>query len=252
MINKIKKLVSSFFIDTEFVSTLNEDLNKKVIIITGASKGIGKAIAQVLDKDGAKLVLVSRHKNELEKVIPASKSVLCIEGDITKQEDIDNIVKETVAKHGKIDVLINNAGMFLDKNIEEVTEKEFQSIMDTNIKSIFLFCKSLIPIMKQQKSGLIINIGSKISHNTQVTPKKVLYATTKYAVEGFSYALGKELKSYGIRVTCLMPGTVNTFVSLKSKDYMSPFSLGLLVSTIIKCKDVDFESIIFKSVSQNI
>jgi len=252
MIQTIKKLISSLFIDTEFVSPASKDLHNKVVIITGASRGMGKAIAEVLRREGAKLVLVSRNSEDVKKAFPQGENILPVQADITKEEDIQSIARQAKEKYGSIDVLVNNAGIFLDKEFESITSREFESMMDTNVKSIFLLSKAVIPHMKKQKNGLIINIGSKISHNTNVAPKKVLYATTKYAVEGLSLALHKELKPFGIRVTCLMPGTVNTFVSLKSKQFLQPFSIGYIVSMIMKCEDIHFESLLFTSKHQNI
>jgi len=106
--------------------------------------------------------------------------------------------------------------------------------------------------MKKQKSGTIINIGSKISRNSKVEAKKTLYTLTKYAVEGFSFALNRELRPFGIRVVCLMPGTVNTFFSRKYKDFMSTYDVAEIVNFIIKMDQVDFESVVFKSKRQDI
>src|SRR5438034_6267671 len=142
--------------------------------------------------------------------------------------------------------------MFLHKPVDDVSSAEFDRIVSANIKGMFLMTKEVLPYMKKRREGYIINIGSKISHNTNVAPNKVLYAMTKHAVEGFSFALNKELKSFGVRVTCLMPGTVSTFLSLKSKEFLSPSQIALIVSHIIKMKDIDFESIILKSVKQDI
>ena len=128
----------------------------------------------------------------------------------------------------------------------------WDKMITLNINSIFYMCKAILPFMKNQKSGFIINIGSKVSHNTNVAPHMVPYATTKYAVEGFSFALNKELKPFGIRVSCLMPGTANTVMTLKGKEYISPYSIGKVIAMMIASVDIDFESIIIKSKLQNI
>ena len=105
--------------------------------------------------------------------------------------------------------------------------------------------------MKRKKRGCIVNIGSKISRNTLVGANKTLYATTKYAIEGFSFALNRELKLCGIRVACLMPGTVNTFPSLAAKNYLSPYQVAEMIVLIIRSESIDFESVVFKSWRQD-
>src|SRR5258706_4180697 len=115
--DKIKKIISSFFIETELVSPVTQTLHNQVVIITGASRGIGKAIAEVLHRAGARLVLVSRHKKELEEAFAShdKKNILFIEADITREKDVQKIITETVDTFGSIDTLINNAERFLDK-----------------------------------------------------------------------------------------------------------------------------------------
>ncbi len=242
----LKKIISSFFIPTQVISPESKDLHNTVIVVTGGSSGIGKAIAEIATSQGATVVVIARHVDENKA------DGLCIKADIRNKAEVELAVQTILKKYGKIDVLINNAGIFLDKEFEKITETEYDSIINTNLKGTFFVAQAVVPSMKQHKSGTIINIGSKISHNTNVASRKVLYATTKYAIEGFSYALYKELCPFGIRVSCVMPGTVNTFVSLKSKDYLPPHELAFFIITMIKLKQVDFEGVVLKSVHQNI
>lgn len=252
MINKIKKYISSFLVDTQYISPESKDLKGVVVVITGASHGIGKAISEVLYREGASLALLSRNISKNDAIKTDEVRFVAIDTDVTDSASVRNTVNKILKKFGKIDVLINNAGQFSDKGITDLSETDYDNVMNTNVKGVFLMSQEVLKSMKQAKDGLIINIGSKISHNTNVSPNKVLYATSKYAVEGFSFALNKELKPLGIRVTCLMPGTVNTFVSTKSKQYLSPYDIGAMVLIIIKNKNIDFESILFKSVKQNL
>lgn len=254
MITGFKKLIQGKILKQNYVSPLTKNLKGQVIVITGASRGIGKAIAEVLEKEGASLVLIARDLPEFKNSFTKfdRQSTLLLKGDVSSLKDVSQMIKKIYTKFDKIDVLINNAGLFLGKPLEETSIFEFQSIVDVNLRGVFQMSAAVIPVMKKQKSGFIINIGSKISHNTNVAPNMTLYAMTKYAVEGFSYALSKELKPFGIRVTCLMPGTVNTFFSLKAREFLSPYALGLLVSMLIKFEDIDFEGIVFKSKRQNI
>lgn len=234
----IKKFISSFFIEPTITSPFTKDLTGCVIVITGGSRGLGAAMSTILSREGATVIELSRSGENST--------------DITDEAQVQEAISHILKSHGHIDVLINNAGQNVHKPLDQCTGADFESIIGTNVKGAFLMSKAVIPIMRKQKSGLIINIGSKISHNTNVGPGKVLYTTSKYAIEGFSLALSKELKKHGIRVTCLMLGTINTFVSLKSKDFLSPHNVGYVVSMIIKNTQIDFESILMKSAKQDI
>jgi len=215
----------------------------KTIIITGASRGLGKAIAEALIPLQTHLVLVSR--NNL-----SHNSALNLTGDIRSSEDINRVVKATIDKFGRIDVLINNAGVYVEKPIDKAKETDYDSVMDTNVKGMFLFSQAVVPYMKKRKSGLIINIGSKISHRTNISSGKTIYATSKYAVEGFSLALQRELQPYKIRVTCLLPATMKTFFSLSSHRYLSPQTVAEIISLIIRMDEVNFDTLKFQSIYQ--
>lgn len=250
MINKLKVFINRFLSPEAFIE-VGAELRSKVIIITGASSGIGKATAELLRKKGATLVLVSRHVEKTAKMTKNKRQLILI-ADVVSESDCQKVVKATLEKFGRIDCLINNAGLFIDKSLEKTTLLDFKKIIDTNLIGMFNMSRLVVATMKKQKSGTIINIGSKISHNTNVAPNKVAYATSKYAVEGFSFSLNKELKTFGIRVCCLMPGTVATFVSRKGRQFMSPYDVARLVKIIIESDKIDFESIVFKSINQNI
>ncbi len=232
-------------------------LENKVVIITGASKGLGKAISEQLILEKCKVVLLGRddvedHKQDVEELRARSKDVLYLKCDVTEFDQCHTAIKKAIVTFGKIDVLINNAGVFNEKPLELVTESELNTILDVNLKGTIQMAHACTEVFKKQKYGTIINIGSKISHNTNILPNKTLYAATKYGVEGFSFALNKELKEFGCRVICLMPGTINTFLSLSADDFLQPSRVAQLVSMIIKFDDLDFEGIVVKSIKQNI
>ncbi len=196
-------------------------------------------------ESGASVVSISR-----SRTTKRDGKLVYLRADISKGKDIEKAVSRIVKDFGKIDVLINCAGVFSQRQIEDISEEEYATVMDTNVKGAFFMSAAVVPYMKNAKEGLIINIGSKISRNTMITPGKVLYATSKYALEGFSLALRNELKSSGIRVTCLMLGTMNTFISLRSKKFLTPENVGFTITMLILLRNVDFESIIMKSNKQ--
>ncbi len=226
---------------------MKKPLRNIVIVITGSSRGIGKTVSEALSKEGAKIVCISRSESPFK-----SKYLVRIPADVTDENQVRDAIEATIKHYGKIDVLINNVGMFKEKFLEEFTSQEFDEIINTNIKSMFLLSRTVIPYMKKRRNGLIINMGSKISHNTNISPKRVLYATTKYAVEGFSSALSKEVRKYGIRVSCLMPSTVNSFFTLSPKKYLSLSQIAEIISMMIKFNDIQFENLIVRSKYQNI
>lgn len=254
MLKDLKKTLNLMFLDKVAKSKPMGDLQNKVVVITGASKGIGLATGQYLHSEGCKVVAISRHMEELKAAFPHQTytNTLLLEADVTNNDQINQAITTALKHFGKIDVLVNNVGVNTEKPLEESTQTDINRIIDTNIKGALNTAIAVIPSMKTAKAGTIINIGSKISHNTNLKPNKVLYATSKYAIEGMSYALNKELKDFGVRVVCLMPGTVNTFVSVKSGNYLSPTRIAEMIGMVIKFEDVDFEGLVFKSKDQNI
>lgn len=253
-IKNLKKTFSLMLANKVIASQPLAELTGKVVLITGANKGIGYAIFEELYQSECKVALFVRNKEKLSDILLDKKgeNILIVEGDVRNFADCTKAVQETVSHFGKLDVLINNAGTFIEKPLEETTHEELAKMIETNLNGVIQTSIEASKIMKKQKSGTIINIGSKISHNTNIMPNKTLYAATKYGVEGFSFALNKELKAFGCRCVCLMPGTVNTFFSIQSGNYMPPQRVAQIVAQVIKFEDIDFEGIVFKSVKQEI
>ncbi|MHA2363068.1 MAG: SDR family oxidoreductase [Candidatus Hodarchaeales archaeon] len=183
----------------------------KVIIITGASKGIGKSIAELLSQNH-KIILVARDTKTLEELASNIKKnggiVEAIAGDVTKEDQVRNVVAKTLEKFQTIDVLINNAGIGLFKRVDEFTIDEFNEILNINLFGTFLFTKYVVPILIKKKAGQIINIASIAG----LTGFKggTAYAASKFGQVGFTESLREDLKQYGIAVTAVCPGGVNT------------------------------------------
>lgn len=185
----------------------------RVAIITGASRGIGKAISIKLVKRGMKVVLAARNerqlllvKDEIDKLKKGEAFI--IPTDVTKEDDVRYLVKKTLAKFGVIDILINNAGIGIFKRADEFELKDFNQIFDVNVKGVFLLTKYVVPHMIRQKLGQIINISSIAGKNG--FKSGTLYAASKHAVMGYTWSLREDVKEYGIKVTVICPGSVLT------------------------------------------
>lgn len=189
------------------------DITDKVVIITGASSGIGEATALKLSEKGAKVVLTARREerlNELkEKIVHNDGTALVVTGDVTKKEDFENLVKMTLKEFGTIDALINNAGLMPLSYIKKLKTDEWEKMVDVNFKGVLNGVAAVLPTMIENKSGHIINISSSAAHN--YFPGGAVYCATKAAVKMFSEGLRQELApKYGINVTSIEPGAVST------------------------------------------
>jgi short-subunit dehydrogenase len=191
------------------------DIKGKVVIVTGASSGIGEATARQFGREGAKVVLAARRVDRLEALaqeIAAMNSgaeTLVVQADLSKLEDIQSLIKQTMDKFGRIDVLVNNAGFGrLDwlENLDPV--KDIQSQFDVNVMGVIQTTRQALPVMIKQRAGHIINMGSMAG--LVATPTYSIYAACKHAVHGFSEALRREVKPWGIDVSMIYPGGVAT------------------------------------------
>ncbi|HLG20855.1 MAG TPA: SDR family oxidoreductase [Bdellovibrionota bacterium] len=183
--------------------------NLKVAIVTGASSGIGNATAILLAKEGMKLCLAARRKAELQKVQKAcGRNARIFPADIRNPKDIQALIHQTFETFGRIDVLVNSAGILTSAPLDGTPVERIREILDTNLLGTTLCCREVLPLMKRQRSGHIVNISSIAG--TVPQENMALYTASKYGVVGFSDALQKEVKPYGIKVSTLRPGTVVT------------------------------------------
>lgn len=199
------------------------NVKDKVIVITGASSGIGKASAKKLAKEGAKVVLTARSEDKLnelkEEIEKKGGQVLVVVADVTKKEDFENIVEQTIKKFNKIHVLINNAGLMPLSYVEKFKTDEWNKMIDVNIKGVLNGIASVLPHLIENKEGHIINISSTAAYN--YFPGGAVYCATKSAVKMFSEGLRKEISpKYGINVTSIEPGAVDTslFETITDED----------------------------------
>lgn len=189
-----------------------ESLQDKVAIITGASKGIGKGIAVALAAQGASVVLAARNNAKLtevaDEITASGGKAQAVVTDLLDEMAVEQLFARVQETFGRLDILVNNAGMAVSGRIDELSLADWQQVQGVNVTGMFLCCRSAARIMKPQKSGRIINIGSISGQMPR--PKSTPYTTSKFAVAGLTKALAVELRPFNIAVCALHPGTVMT------------------------------------------
>jgi NADP-dependent 3-hydroxy acid dehydrogenase YdfG len=187
-------------------------LKDKVALITGASAGIGRACARALAREGARLVLTARRQERLGDLAGEVKRVGCeavfVVGDAREEETARKTVERAVSAFGRIDILINNAGMGNYKNLVDTSAGEYDEMMDSNVRSTFLFTRHVVPVMIQQREGLVLMLSSMAG--VYGFAGEATYCATKFAQIGFAQGLDKELRPHGIKVGAICPGGVKT------------------------------------------
>ncbi|MEI7472474.1 MAG: SDR family oxidoreductase [Chitinophagaceae bacterium] len=190
-----------------------DSLNNKTVVITGASRGIGRAIALAMQVQGTRLALIARTESELLSLQQEIKSngnqVLIFTGDISNETFVQESIDEVIRQFGCIDILINNAGMGIFKPAEDISLEEWNQVFDSNTKGSFLMSKAVIPIMKKQSAGHIINIASDVAK--RVFAGGALYCASKYAQDAFSMAIRKELRPFKVKVSVVYSGLVDSY-----------------------------------------
>ncbi|HAR4713197.1 TPA: SDR family oxidoreductase [Staphylococcus aureus] len=188
-------------------------LTDKVALVTGAGSGIGEAIATLLHEEGAKVVLAGRNKDKLQNVANqlAQDSVKVVPTDVTKKEEVDELIKIAQQTFGGLDIVINSAGQMLSSKITDYQVDEWDSMINVNIKGTLYTAQAALPTMLEQSSGHLINIAS-IS-GFEVTKSSTIYSATKVAVHTITQGLEKELAKTGVKVTSISPGMVDTAIT---------------------------------------
>jgi 3-oxoacyl-[acyl-carrier protein] reductase len=187
-------------------------LKDKVAIITGASSGIGRASASALMNEGASLVVTARRRPRLDDLADEGSSlgarVLPVTGDARDEATALACVKAAMDAFGRIDILINNTGIGNYKDLVSTSAEEYDELMDSNVRSTFLFSRHVVPVMMEQKSGTILMISSMAG--IYGFPNQAVYCMTKFAQVGFAQSLDRELRPHGIKVGVICPGGVKT------------------------------------------
>ena len=210
---------------------MSQKLSGKTALITGASSGIGWASALALAGEGANLVLTARRQERLDRlesdVEKAGGKAICLAGDAKAEETARQVVDLAIKTFGSLDILINNVGVGNYKNLVDTSPEDYDEMMDSNMRSSFLFTRHAVPIMIQQGSGTILMISSMAG--VYGFGGEAVYCATKFAQVGFAQALDKELRPHGIKVGAICPGGVKTEFALgKGRTEQGVAASGML------------------------
>ncbi len=189
------------------------NIENKIAVVTGGTKGIGRAIAESLLTAGAAVFICARDKVELKRALEQLSASGKVDGevcDVRSESQVEMMLKECERVFGGIDFLINNAGIgIIGKTVEEMSADEFEQTLQTNLFGVFYACHHAIPMLKKRGGGYIINISSLAGQNAH--PKMAAYNASKFGLNGFSEALMQEVRADNIKVTTICPGSVNTY-----------------------------------------
>jgi NAD(P)-dependent dehydrogenase (short-subunit alcohol dehydrogenase family) len=215
-------------------------LTGKVAFITGGSRGIGLAIAKALLAQGAAVAITGTNQDHLDSAARelgsgAAARVLALRADVRGYEDVEQALASTVHRFGGLDIVINNAGVGVFRSVAETTVDEWRRVLDTNLSGVFYCCHAALPLLKTRGGGWIINISSLASKNAFVNG--AAYCASKAALNAFSEALMQEVRYDGVRVACVLPGSVNTgfggLTNTKSDWALMPDDVAEVVADLI-------------------
>jgi NADP-dependent 3-hydroxy acid dehydrogenase YdfG len=246
---------------------MSQNIDGKVVVITGASSGLGEATARHLAIEGAKLVLGARRLDRLQALAQELNlgTDAAVETDVTDREQVKRLVDAAVAAHGRIDVIVNNAGLMPHSPLERGKVDDWDRMIDVNLKGVLYGIAAALPHMTRQKSGHIINVSSVAGH--KVRPGSAVYAATKAAVRMLSEGLRQEVKPYNIRTTIISPGAVQSElpqsiteadVAKGIQDFYTAYAIPadsfarMVAFAISQPEDVDVNEILFRPTAQEL
>jgi 3-oxoacyl-[acyl-carrier protein] reductase len=215
---------------------MTQRLAGKLAIITGASAGIGAACARALAAEGARLVLTARRRERLDALAAETdtpgRDAIIVPGDARDEASALAAVHAAESAAGRIDILINNAGIGIYKQLADTSAEEYDEMMDTNVRSTFLFTRHTVPVMLRQKEGTLLMISSMAG--VHGFANEAVYCATKFAQVGFSQALDRELRPHGIKVGVICPGGVKTEFAIGQGRTEE----GVAASAMLEAEDV--------------
>jgi NADP-dependent 3-hydroxy acid dehydrogenase YdfG len=246
---------------------MSQNIDGKVVVITGASSGLGEATARHLARKGAKLVLGARRLDRLRALARELNlgTDAAVETDVTDRAQVKRLVDAAVAAHGRIDVIVNNAGLMPHSPLERGKIDDWDRMIDVNLKGVLYGIAAALPHMTRQKSGHIINVSSVAGH--KVRPGSAVYAATKAAVRMLSEGLRQEVKPYNIRTTIISPGAVQSElpqsiteadVAKGIQDFYTAYAIPadsfarMVAFAISQPEDVDVNEILFRPTAQEL
>ncbi|GBQ82993.1 SDR family oxidoreductase [Gluconobacter albidus] len=248
---------------------MNKAIASKIVVITGASSGLGAQAALHLAEQGATVVLGARREDRIralaEEIIAKGGTALAVETDVTDRASVQNLVDTAVRTYGRIDVLLNNAGVMPLSPLENLRVDEWDLMIDVNIKGVLYGIAAALPHMKAKKSGHIINVSSVAGH--RVLENSAVYSATKFAVRALSEGLRGEVKPYNLRTTVISPGAVQSELldgihDEATAEQLRNFVPGIAISaeSFARCvafaisqpEDVDINEILFRPTKQQV
>lgn len=216
-------------------------LEGKVAIVTGGTRGIGLEIVRIFKENKAEVVLFGSKEETVNKAVEELKNEgMNVKGyhpNLNNLEELEKVIREIKSEYGHIDILVNNAGISANKKIEDTTAEDFSNIMDLNVNAIFNATKLVVPYMKENGGGVILNTSSMVSIYGQ--PGGIGYPTSKFAVNGFTKSLARELAPSNIRVNAVAPGITKTdMVAALPKEMIEPLIKTIPLGRIGEPRDI--------------
>ena len=223
---------------------MSRQLAGKIAVVTGASRGIGRAISLALAKEAATLVLAARSTQQLqktaEKVTKAGGKAHIVVTELTEEQSIKNLVKVTGEKFGRLNILVNNAGVTHSAKLEQTATEDWQRCMWVNARAPFILCREALPLLKKAEAAHIVNIASVVG--VKGYPLQSAYTSSKHALRGMTISLAEELRGSNVRVHLLCPGGVDTEMvsnvrpDIKKEDLIGPNEIAELVLYLVTHK----------------
>lgn len=244
-----------------------ENIDKKVVVITGASSGLGEATARLLSQHGARVVLGARRLDRLQSLVEEIQAqggtAMALQTDVTDKAQVQQLVDAAVNTYGRIDVMINNAGLMPHSPLERGKVSDWERMVDVNIKGVLYGIAAALPYMQKQMGGQFINVSSVAGHKVSVNG--AVYSATKHAVRALSEGLRQEVKPWNIRTTIVSPGAVATElpdsatepdIAKGMKDFYAATAISAdsfaraVVFAMSQPEDMDVNEILFRPTRQ--